>query len=117
VLELELPLEELGELELLPDELGELEPDVPAAPPEVPPAPIDPVLLPELPEVALPEVPAPPPASEPPLPQADSDSAAAAMMASAVPRVNFDAFMEELLGWVCVLEERENGSPRCLKPL
>jgi hypothetical protein len=99
VLELE-PLEELGELELLPDELGEVEllpmlepdePEVPAAPPEVPPAPIDPVLLPEL---ALPEVPAPPPASEPPLPQADSDSAAAAMMASAVPRVNFDAFME-----------------------
>jgi len=82
--------DELGELELLPDELGELE----LLLPEAPPAPIEPVLLPpelpDAPELALPDE-APP--SEPPLPQAVSDSAAAAMMASAVPRVNLEAFM------------------------
>jgi hypothetical protein len=126
--------DELGELELLPDEpeeLGELElppmlepepdePEAPDEPPLEPPAPIEPVLppeapeLPELPELALPDE---PPASEPPLPQAVRDSAAAAMMASAVPRVNLDAFIWELLGWDCVWRERENGSPRCLNSL
>ncbi|MFL6693842.1 MAG: hypothetical protein ACJ8GO_12880 [Ramlibacter sp.] len=90
--------DELGELELLPleepvepDELGELE----LLPPAEPPAPIEPVLLPpelpDAPELALPDE---PPASEPPpLPQAVRDSAAAAMMASAAPRVNLEAFM------------------------
>jgi hypothetical protein len=114
--------DELGELELLPleepaepDELGELE----LLPPAEPPAPIEPVLLPpelpDAPELALPDE---PPASEPPpLPQAVRDSAAAAMMASAVPRVNLDAFIWELLGWDCVWRERENGSPRCLNSL
>jgi len=89
--------DELGELELLPleepvepDELGEVE----LLPPEAPPAPMEPVLLPpelpDAPELALPDE---PPPSEPPLPQAVRDSAAAAMMASAVPRVNLEAFM------------------------
>jgi hypothetical protein len=114
--ELLLASDELGELELLPVleplELGEveLEPDLPA--------PMEPVLpaLPEAPDEAAPDE--EPPASEPPpLPQADNESAAAAMMASAVPRVNLDAFMEELLGWDCVWRERENGSPSCLEPL
>lgn len=107
--------EELGdELLLEPEELGELE-LLPVDPvPDAPPAPIEPVLLPEVPELALPVV---PPGSEPPLPQAVRDSAAAAMMASAVPRVNLDAFIWELLGWVCVWRERENGSPRCLNSL
>jgi hypothetical protein len=113
--------DELGE-ELLepdePDELGEPEllPDEPE--PEVPPAPIEPVLppeLPEAPELALPGV---PPASEPPpLLQAARDRAAAAIRASAVPRVSLDAFIWELLGWDCVWRERENGSPRCLNSL
>ena len=113
--ELLLASDELGELELLPVleplELGEVEPDLLA--------PIEPVLpleLPVAPDVVLPDE-APPASEPPPLPQADNDSAAAAMMASAVPRVNLDAFMEELLGWDCVWRERENGSPRCLKPL
>jgi hypothetical protein len=130
--ELDAPLlpepDELGELELLPDEpdeLGELElpPRLEPEPdePDEPPAPIEPVLPPELPEVPeLPELALPdePPASEPPpLPQAVRDRAAAAMMASAVPRVNLDAFIWELLGWDCVWRERENGSPRCLNSL
>ena len=85
LLEPEVP-DELGELELEPDEPVLLEP----------PAPIEPVLPPDAPELALPEE---PPASEPPpLLQAVRDRAAAAIRASAVPRVSLDAFIWELLG-------------------
>jgi hypothetical protein len=103
-----LPLE-LGGLLLLPLELGLvlLLPLAPIEEPELPEVPE----LPEAPELL--DWPAEPPPSEPPpLPQAVSDSAAAATMASAVPRVIFEAFIWGLLGVCeCGWRKRENGSP------
>ncbi|GAC1534487.1 MAG: hypothetical protein NVS2B4_14820 [Ramlibacter sp.] len=97
-------LEELDVPEVEPVELGLDEPVEPPAPIEVPLS----VLL----ELAPDE----PAASGPPFPHAARDRAAAATKARTVARVNLEAFMEELLGFVG-LEERENGSTRCLKPL
>jgi len=106
------PVELEPELLLLGSELDE--PLVPVLPLLVPPAPIDPVLEPLDLLADDPEPEAPPAVSEPPLLQADSDRAAAAIRASAVPRVIWEAFIWRLL-WLLCLEDEKRAALRCLK--
>ncbi|WP_427915378.1 hypothetical protein ACPWT1_10890 [Ramlibacter sp. MMS24-I3-19] len=87
-LPVELPVEPVDE-PMLPELLGELLLEPPLLPPL---APIEPVLLPELPEAAEPVPPSPAP-----LLQAVRDRAAAATKASAAPRVSLEAFIWDSL--------------------
>jgi hypothetical protein len=98
---------------VVPDELGVEALELPLEPGVV-------VLLPALPLVCEPVAPEPPLAVSPPLPQADRDSAAAAMTARVAPREKEETFMLNSLVGI-VREDREEkwqqgaagGIPHC----